>query len=251
MVLVVDIGNSRVKWLRVENGVFGSSHQLEHHNDLGCLFNQPGWYEQPVPERILISSVLSTEQVIRVSEWIREHWHCEAEVIRTMRQGYGVTNGYVDYGQLGTDRWAALIAVHQTIPGTVCLFDCGTALTIDVLGGDGMHFGGLIMPGLQMMREALAQKTSALQFTAGDQLSSDFSTLAKDTQSAVTNGTMLNLVAVIDRAMNSFVEELGADIVPVITGGDANVLSPWLEREFQDRPNLVLQGLAIIAGVDV
>jgi len=111
MVLVVDIGNSRVKWLRVENGVFGSSHQLEH------LFNQPDWYEQPVPERVLISSVLSTEQVIRVSKWIRENWHCEAEVIRAMRQGYGVTNGYADSGQLGTDRWAALIAVHHTIPG--------------------------------------------------------------------------------------------------------------------------------------
>lgn len=247
MVLLVDIGNTRVKWCLAEKGELGQRHCLIHHGELSRLFDDPAWRATARPERVVLSSVLAMEQTVCLSSWIETQWGCAAQFVEPARRACGVTNGYTEARRLGADRWAALIGARHTVAGAVCLFDCGTALTMDMLDADGLHHGGLIMPGLRMMRDALTRQSDALYFAVDEMLEEGvLPPLATDTPSAVIRGTLHTMVAVMERIVKRM--EMEQEITVLVTGGDAEVLLPWMERPCQHRPDLVLQGLAVIGG---
>lgn len=249
MTLLVDIGNTRVKWCLVEKGGLAQHHFLFHRGDLARLLEDPAWCAMARPARVVISCVLAREQADNLASWIGIHWGCAAQFVVPLRQAHGVTNAYDEAQRLGADRWAALIGAHHTIGGAVCLFDCGTALTVDVLDATGRHRGGLIMPGLKMMRDALVQQSGALRSATNQTPAEDtLPLLATDTRSAITGGTLHALVAVMERVVRRVEAEWAHEIMPVITGGDAESLLPWIDKPYQYRPDLVLQGLAVIAG---
>ena len=127
---------------------------------------------------------------------------------------------------------------------SLCIIDCGSAVTIDVLAGDGEHQGGLIIPGLGLMRDSLTEK---IQTDANVRTESTISLLARDTWSAISGGTLYTLVAAIDRITTDLRNEMKANLICIITGGDAKDLLPLLSGEYIFRPNLVLEGLAVIA----
>src|SRR5690606_2659551 len=86
-----------------------------------------------------------------------EAWSVPIEAVSARPEGFGVINAYAAPERLGADRWLALIAARRIEPGAVCVVDCGTAITIDVMHADGVHLGGLIMPGLGFTRRMLVE----------------------------------------------------------------------------------------------
>ncbi|OGT21933.1 MAG: hypothetical protein A2V90_05485 [Gammaproteobacteria bacterium RBG_16_57_12] len=147
--------------------------------------------------------------------------------------------------RLGADRWAALIAVRQRIEVAACIVDCGTAITIDVLSGQGEHLGGLIVPGIQMMRNSLASGTKGVR--SSENAMSKVSLLARDTGAAVFGGTLYAAVAVIDRVISDVSEAMNMELTCVLTGGNAPEVKPLLAHACIYEPDLVLQGLARVA----
>ena len=160
------------------------------------------------------------------------------------RSSYGVSNAYTSPERLGADRWATLVAAHHLYPGPSCVVDCGTAVTIDAVAGTGEHLGGLILPGLTMMRQALVENTQGI----GRVATGDVSLLARNTDDGVTAGTLYALVAALDRIVADVAAELDGEVALLLTGGDAGMLLPLLQDSWQHEPDLVLQGLAVIAG---
>ena len=249
MTLLLDIGNTRVKWCLMEEGRPGPSHSLVHHGDPMRLVDDAAWRAVDNPGRVVLSSVLARERMALLSAWIEAHWGCAVQFVEAVPQAHGVINGYREARCLGADRWAALIGAHHAFDGAVCIFDCGTALTVDVLGGDGRHHGGLIVPGLRAMGDALRQQADALRTMPEEMPEGDtLPFLATDTPAAITWGTLHATVAFMERSMSSAEARLACEITPVVTGGDAGSVLPWLARPCQYRPELVLQGLAIMAG---
>src|SRR6202034_3800599 len=84
----------------------------------------------------------------------------EVEFITAAPEFNGLTNGYLDPSLLGADRWLALIGAWTKASGALCVVDAGTAVKVDAVDAKGQHLGGLIAPGIHMMREALMNKTS-------------------------------------------------------------------------------------------
>ena len=156
-------------------------------------------------------------------------------------------NAYVEPQRLGSDRWAALIGAHAAVSGPLCVVDCGSAVTLDALDVKGQHLGGLIIPGLDMMRGALINNTSGIHEQALARGEGEVSVLARDTQGAVTGGVLYTLIAVIDRVTADLAADLQSPLTRVITGGDAERLLPLLAGPYRHEPELVLQGLAIVA----
>lgn len=171
------------------------------------------------------------------------------EFIIAQHSAFGVSNGYSEPHKLGPDRWAALIAAHHAQLGATCIVDCGTALTIDVLTADGKHLGGLIMPGLNLMRSALFFHTHALPCKMNLETETDIASLARDTQAGIRSGTLYAVVATIERVIADIASDRKLR-TRVITGGDAEHIAPRLAGHYRHEPDLVLQGLAIIAGDD-
>ncbi len=241
--LLLDIGNSRIKWGFLREGVIrgagGAAHGKCTPDDLIAV-----WGERPA--RLVASNVRGEQFAAALTACTLNAWHLRPEFVTPSRQAFGVTNAYRDAEKLGADRWAALIAAHHLHPGAACIVDCGTAITIDTLGAEGKHLGGLILPGLTTMRKALGSQTAALPMAPEQQIL-ELTPLAQDTGQAIVQGTLYAAVAAIERARADLSSRFAVQSW-LITGGDTAQIMPLLSVTFRHEPDLVLQGLAIIAG---
>ena len=162
---------------------------------------------------------------------------------RRNRASCGVTVAYAQPERLGVDRWLAMIAAHHQWAAPILIVDAGTAVTYDLLLADGRQLGGLILPGIEMMRGSLLKGTHI----ASAESEALVGPWATDTTAAVTLGAVQALAALAERLYDRLATEAGAVPELVVTGGDAEHLLSALDRPARYEPTLVLQGLARIA----
>ncbi len=248
MTVVVDIGNARVKWARVERGNLSSPGEALHRDDpeqaLASLVSAlPG-----KAGRVVATNVAGEDMGRRFVEMAGVHWDLHPELIEPVAEQLGVTCAYADPRRLGADRWAAVLAAHHLTAGAACVIDAGTAVTLDAVDGDGQHLGGLIMVSPRFAATALNRETSGIgQTIASGEAPLGLTLLGRTTDEAVAHGAMLGLAAAVDRAVSVITKELDAEPLVLVTGGDGQSLLPWLKTRAQYRAHLVLEGLALIA----
>lgn len=257
MVVLVDAGNSHLKWATLDNGRLGVAPQPEPHVGRApdAVFGA-AWAELPAPHRIVGSCVAGSDFQCALAEWAQRHWGLVPEWIAAGAQGFGVRNAYRQPEQLGSDRWAALIGAHAhpQVSGACCIVDCGSAVTVDGMRADGQHLGGWIAPGRGMMTRSLLQHTADLGERAQasgeagrEEAPAEALAAGETTRRCIENGSLLAITGFIERAVDALASQAGADLQCLICGGDAPRVLPLLRREFRYEPDLVLQGLAVIA----
>jgi len=236
-VLAIDAGNTRIKW-----GAHDGAHWLvQAWVDTACAEElKPALAGLPPLQAVVVSNVAGAalrELILRaLPPAPAPRW------IKSERVQCGVRNGYDDPAQLGCDRWAALIGARQLFGGPAVVVDAGTALTADALTGDGVFVGGIIVPGAELMRKALAEHTAALKPQPGK-----FGFFPDTTGDAIMSGAVNALAGAIER-MARFLEEAGQpQPACVLSGGGAALLEPYLNLEVKVVDNLVLEGLLEIA----
>lgn len=244
MTLLLDLGNSALKWAVLEEHGLGARGRLMLHDDDGPAALEQAWGALEPPERVLLASVAEADAAQPIMAWCATRWQTETEVIRPLGEAYGVTNAYREPERLGVDRWLALIAARARATQAAFVVDCGSAVTLDVLDQRGVHLGGLIVPGLTMMTESL---TRCAQIKLDAEPDWEAPLLARDTTNAVRGGTLYAAVALIDRVLSDVSTELAQPMQHLITGGDAQRMLPLLRHPFEHRPDLVLEGLAVVA----
>ena len=243
MILLLDIGNTRIKWARLEGGRLGSQQAHVHlEADLGPVLERV--FDGPAPERVLVSNVAGPLIAAALRELCEERYGKRPELLIPAPETCGVTNGYQDPARLGADRWAAVIGAYHRHGGPACVVDAGTAITVDAVDGKGRHLGGLIAPGPQTMRRALAGATASLR----DGGEGEFALLCRDTRSAIGSGGWHAAAGFLERIHGLVGAELGAKTRFLLTGGDAERLGELVPGKFVLAPDLVLQGLAVVAG---
>jgi type III pantothenate kinase len=245
MNLMVDIGNSTVKWALASGQQLETRGQFMHRgNDLDVLAEQ-AWGALAVPDRVLVSNVAGTALADRLSAWAGRCWQRSPCFMRAGRRSAGVTNAYAIPEQLGTDRWAAMIAAWHAAAGAVCVVDCGTAITLDLVDPAGVHRGGLILAGVGLMRQALCAHTADLRLPTDEQSPV---VLATSTGAAISSGSLYAAAAAVDRIVTDMAASTDTQPEVVITGGDAPRLMPLLGFAARHDADLVLKGIAILAG---
>ncbi len=243
--LLVDIGNSRIKWAVYRDEsvqLLGEAEYVakEFEAQLDVL-----WSGVEKPERLAVASVAAPRVIKSLTTWVEEHWGCELSVAKSTQMHGRLINGYIEPERLGVDRWLAMLAISEKDDledAPFCVVDCGSAITIDAVDGNGQHLGGMIVPGVSMMRNALVKGTNGIRLK--DEQPAEVSFLARDTEGAVTGGSLYTAASMLDRVCNDIGMTLGDETLFYITGGDAPILMPLLEYEFEYEPNLVLKGLA-------
>ena len=252
MKLLLDLGNSRVKWAWLEGDRLIDPGVLQYRGvpRPEVLANLPRLSVR-ADRSILVASVGDSDLTRAVLETVAGASSSMAIVAVTEAAATGVRNGYADPRQLGVDRWLSLLAVFARYRSAACVAGVGTAVTVDLLNADGAHQGGLIIPGLELMREALYGSTSgipaAAQFAATAVGAG--SGMARDTEAGIRAGCSRAIAALVDSCVNSF-SETGGPRRLVLTGGGAPAIAPHLRSQAEFRPLLVLEGLALrYAGV--
>ena len=170
MILDLDIGNSSIKWRRLQSPdqVAIGQGRAEGLSDLKRTVADGG-----AIQRVRISCVRDSTFQESLQEWVQLNCQVDAEIAEVVREKAGLTVNYEDVSKLGVDRWLAMLAAFTSNDYTACtVIDCGTALTVDSIAGNGQHLGGFIVPGLELSRKALSEFTGIKMAAPGKLLRS-------------------------------------------------------------------------------
>jgi type III pantothenate kinase len=247
MILVIDVGNTRLKWAWLTNTGLSDQQAVVHRDAKAGMWTAALFDTTQRPSRILVSNVAGPEMAKALSKLAKKMFHVEIEFITATQEYHGLTNGYLDPTLLGADRWLALIGAWTKAKGALCVVDAGTAVKVDSVDARGQHLGGLIAPGIHMMREALMSKTSDIAKAASSSTPSLAGVLANNTVGAVSRGAIFALAGMADRAAEVIEQSTGTVPKLLITGGDAGMITGAMRNHGEIVPDLVLQGLAVIA----
>lgn len=244
MNLLLDIGNSRIKWATLARGTItpGETIGLRADSPAARLYDEFGGL--PAPESVLVANVAGDSIAAIIEEITGELWSLRPEFVRVERERFGVRTDYSDASQLGVDRWLALLAVRHGSRDPACVVDCGTAITVDAMDANGIHLGGWIVPGSDMMRRALIDNTHGVSADAGH-VAMEF---GRSTSACVNNGSAAAIASLVDRAVAQLSARCGPRVCCVMTGGAAATILPLLDSRFRHDPELIFRGLALFAG---
>lgn len=239
MKLLLDIGNSRLKWASLDPEL--QAGDAIAHTGRSFAEVLDSIETKLAPTEIRAACVAAPETRHAVSSWAQARFGISVLWARSQASAAGVRNGYINPGQLGVDRWLAVIAAFHRARGAAFVVDAGTALTIDAVTADGRHLGGLIAPGVATQRQGLRNQT---QLRASHE-DGPMAWLAQDTDQAIALGTIHGPIGLIQRVCAAiYAEHVGMSLF--LTGGEAVLLASELGAEWQLAPHMVLEGLALL-----
>jgi type III pantothenate kinase len=247
MNLLIDVGNTNLRWAMHGDREIGPGESVRHSGG-APLDLLAAWERVAAPERVLMANVGGAPVGTAIARAVRAYWGIEPELAATRAEGFGVRVAYAEPSRLGVDRWLALVAARDLVGGPCLIVDAGTAATFDLLLADGTHLGGLILPGVHMMRESLLAGTH-IPRVEPEPAAEPWAT---DTGTAVATGSLHALAALAVRLHDRLCDRLdpGSDGYAsdppaiLLAGGDGPRLAPLIDRPHSLVPDLVLRGLA-------
>jgi type III pantothenate kinase len=250
MTVLVDIGNTRIKWATLAAGKLVRRGSAVHRDSLDAAVAAFA-AELPARSRIVAANVAGERMAEKLEALAAERPGTSLSFVASSAEQFGVRCAYPDPSRLGVDRWVAVLAAYHAASGTACAISAGTAVTFDAVDAAGAHLGGLIFPSARLIAEALDRNTSNIGRTAAAPAEArGLELLGRNTDAAVGHAAWLALGAALDRAVATVERALGAPPAVYLTGGDAEALRGWLETRVERRADLVLEGLRLFADAE-
>ena len=235
MYLLIDIGNTRIKWQhRDEKNIIASNSIIvEEFMDLDFSSIKS-------IEKIIVSNVNHSVVLDKIKE-ILAVFKCPIIEASTVSNDY-LVNDYEDTKTLGVDRWMAAMGAWKLYQRPLLIINAGTAITIDLIdldSKDKAHFkGGMILPGIAISLGILNNNTNLIDTEIGQ---SQYPSL--NTKDAVTTGILMS----IQGAVNLVCKKLPSNLPILLTGGDADLIYEQSEEDWKSRikleSNLIFDGL--------
>jgi len=243
MIVLLDAGNSRYKWFKLDENepIYLGANDYGTQQRAGVVIETLNALN---PEAIVVASVLDDRFTQQLEDWACSKDGIDLKFVITSAAAHGVKIAYSEARYLGVDRWVAMVGAHKHFDSACIIVDCGTAVTIDALSTSGEHWGGVILPGIELMRSSLVADTKRINL---QKVSQELPLFARDTSDGVRSGTLRAVVAAIDRITHDMQIHLNEPVTRILCGGDAEQLIPWLDHEYLHDPLLIARGLAVVA----
>lgn len=236
--LLLDAGNTRLKWAVLEAGLWRQQGSAAY-SDLSALVQV---MEQGAS--CYIASVARAEHENQLTALLAP-FAIKPKWLAAETQFSDVRNTYADPQQLGVDRWMGLIAARERTRAAALVVSVGTAMTVDALSAAGVFLGGLIVPGPAMMQQALQQGTARVAAEAGT-----WQAFPRTTADAVESGILAALCGAIQLQYMRLAEAAGETPRCILTGGAAERVLAHLNLPVEHVPALVLEGINRVANED-
>jgi len=246
-VLLVDAGNTRIKWAHFAGGRLSRGRAAVHSAWRIGDYRRHLFPTGRRPERMLVASVAGPD-VKRALTAAARGARVKAQFVRVPGRGGGVKVGYAEPWRLGVDRFVAAVGAHELFKGVaVCVVGVGTAMTIDLIDASGRHHGGVIIPAPELMVGTLLSNTHGIRRRARGGANPGVGLFGRSTRAAVMQGARYAAAALIDRAAREAEALLGRRPLVVLTGGEAPGVRTLVVSPCVGVPDLVLRGLAVLA----
>ena len=209
--LLIDVGNTAIKW-RVANaeGLLDAGGSVSDVSSLCRAVESEHWG---------VAGLASVASDSADAELIAALTASGATAVRratAQSSCLGLVSSYAEPERMGVDRWLAMLGARAHRDGALCVIDAGTAVTVDLVSAEGMHEGGYILPGADLMRRALSSETDRIQVGA---LEAPAIVPGNSTHTCVTAGSWRAVMGAVETIMAAYPEHL-----PLITGGAASSL---------------------------
>ena len=258
MDVVVDIGNTRIKWGRC--GANGVTHTAS------LPFASADWQRQievwslTEPCTWAVSGVVPQRCDILVN-WLRHRGNA-VWVVDSYKQ-LPLTVNVQRPEKVGIDRLLNAVAAAQNVPRgrlPAIVVDVGSAVTVDwVESGQekgGRFRGGAIMPGFRLMAHALHDYTAMLPLLETPNKRPYMPGLT--TEQAIEAGIFFSVLGGVNTLIRLLVEQSAKDPELCLqrpanpphlflTGGDAHLLRLDLDFEADHWPEMTLEGIRLTA----
>ncbi|MGH8671795.1 MAG: type III pantothenate kinase [Burkholderiales bacterium] len=236
--LLVDAGNSRVKW-GAHDGDAWLQQGVVENVDIARL--SEAWKAYTPPQLMVVSNVAG-EKVRSALRVLSGRWAVDPHWVQPKAAQCGVCNRYEAAEKLGADRWAALIGAWNLFQRSCLIVNVGTAMTVDALSDEGVFLGGIIVAGPDLMRAALSSKAPVIGQPRGK-----FASFPTNTADAVYSGAWMALSGAVERMLSEMQQSEMRQPLCVLSGGAAALLQTRLNVPTRIVENLVLEGLVRIA----
>jgi type III pantothenate kinase len=273
--LLLDIGNSRLKWAVVRRPYRrGQSFAAQGAIDMRMLRRSRATWSRLLQaagsvDAIYVCNVAGRAVERQLRAAARRAGLKLPRFARSQAAGGGVRNAYREPWRLGADRWVSLIGARHEHPGKdLCLVGLGTAMTVDLLDAAGRHYGGCLVPGPRLMIESLLEHTAGIRRRAGGRAAAfgfdlafgvgrapepaarrtpPLALFARDTHAGLLSGARYACAALIGNAAKAARVQLGRRPRLILAGGAADAITPLLHGRYWRQDDLVLRGLAVLA----
>ncbi|PID49306.1 MAG: hypothetical protein CR991_07090 [Proteobacteria bacterium] len=251
-ILLSDIGNSRLKWSwldNADNGIRTPQQTIAHGTQAAseaALFHLHQLLQDHDPVQQLILVHVLGEAFTEAVHTLCQQQGCDLIVVNSQSTAYGIRLAYPNPAHFGADRFVGLLATRQlAVDQAAIIVDSGTALTIDAIKRNGEHQGGLILPGLALMCDALSQRTEARHMI--EPLLEPITLFANNTRQAMGSGCLQGLAQAVQGICQRMQRELAEETQVILCGGDAERLYNLLEINARLRPDALMDGLHYVA----
>ena len=241
--LLIDLGNTSLKWTFVERDKLIEVNRVSHQKQLRAHHFEQIWGSISPPRAVWATAVAPQSLQDDLRNWIERRWSVPVHFMRTQRSAAGVTCAYQQPQQLGVDRWAAMLAAYHYHPQGVCVLDCGTAITLDLVHCNGVHLGGYILPGFGLMRQSLLTGTAITEVAEEDPAGE----WGNSTASCITLGTRKAVASLVESTIERFQAAGVCDPALILTGSSIDEIESVIEIDYEVREHLVLEGLFLFA----
>jgi pantothenate kinase type III len=237
MYLLIDIGNTRIKWQYRDDETILNSDSMMVEDFMGINFS-----DLQSVKKVLISNVNHAVVLDKIKDSIAIF---DCPIVEAKSQSNHVLiNDYSDTITLGVDRWLTAIGAWKKHQKPLLVINAGTAITIDLIDLDSQekpHFkGGMILPGVAISLAILNDSTSLIDVEIG---ATKYPSV--NTTDAVTTGIFTS----IQGAVNLVCKKLPATLPILLTGGDAVLIYEQSDDEWKSRikleDDLIFEGLML------
>jgi type III pantothenate kinase len=239
-VLLIDQGNTRLKWVRAVNGKIDKDSAGSGDYESFRQAHGPGASEPP--DSILISSVAGGEETQSIARFCTDQMGVDAALLQSRAEQGGVRNGYREPETLGVDRWLAIVGAVSRYGKPAVIWDLGTATTLDAVDETGQHLGGLILPGPDTMLNSLRRDTRLQVPPAGEQ--ADVSPGCA-TSEGISHGVLAAQLGALNQFLRVVTTRFNSDSALIVTGGAAKLLLASLDFDHIHDPWLLFRGMLV------
>ncbi|MBP3419758.1 MAG: type III pantothenate kinase [Marinifilaceae bacterium] len=238
MNVVIDVGNTRMKFAIFENGEI-----LYRASGYSELIKWLSVNEASLKKSNLLVSGSGNIYSKGLNQ-VREKFARTVDYTRANKLKIPLCMEYETPSTLGVDRVADAVAAVKLFPGrNILIIDAGTAITIDYVSADGCFLGGNISPGVEMRYKALHDYTARLPLISGSEMPAI--PYGKNTHDAIHSGVVLGVIHEVQGYIDDFLGKWPHGVV-ILTGGDEELLNSCKSHRIVLIPTLQIIGLDAI-----
>lgn len=241
--LAISVGNTRTRVGAFVEGNLVESATLENRQDgeLGEAIEHAFTPLRENPEAVVLMSSVNPAAAQSMEALVEKHLH---RPVQRVERDYPIPIGrQLDPEAIvGEDRLLDAAAAYDVLKQACVVIDAGTAITVDLVDGQGTFHGGAIAPGAQLMLDSLHNRTALLPEV---EFGKPAEPIGHNTMEAMRVGAFYGLRGIVRELVERFAEQIGAFPLVIATGGDSDLL--FRDFELVDRivPDLTLTGLAV------